>query len=221
MKFNLQSKLGAWALIAVLMLGIVPTVGCSGQSVAQQIVGWTPFIDSAVSTLGTLAAQLAPPDALLIQAGVTAITTGQDLLDKQAKAYLANPTAGILAQLQAQAVTFQQNVNAAVLTALKITNSDSQKRIIAQIQVVLTGATAVLALLQTIKGSSLTIPTTTITTTRWGPMGESAAWTCRTPTGATTIASLSGSSNGSPRPWLPPGARLLRSTLPEPPRRPC
>ena len=112
----------------------------------------------------SLASQLAPQDAILIQAGVTAITIGQDLLDKQAKAYLANPTAGILAQLQAQAVTFQQNVNAAVLTALKITNSDSQKRIIAQIQVVLTGATAVLALLQTIKGSSLTIPTTTITT---------------------------------------------------------
>ena len=166
MKFNLQSKLGAWALIAVLMLGIVPTVGCSGQSVAQQIVGWTPFIDSAVSTLGTLAAQLAPPDALLIQAGVTAITTGQDLLDKQARAYLANPTASVLAQLQAQAVTFQQNLNAAVLTALKITNSDSQKRIIAQIQVVLTGATAVLALLQTIKGSTLTIQAGAVTTSQ-------------------------------------------------------
>lgn len=164
MKFNLQSKLGAWALISVLMLGIVPTVGCSGQSVAQQIVGWTPFIDSAVSTLGSLAAQLAPQDAILIQAGVTAITTGQNLLDKKAQAYLANPTAGVLAQLQAQAVTFQQDVNAAVLAALKITNADSQKRIIAQIQVVLTGATAVLALLQTIKGSTLTIPATTVTT---------------------------------------------------------
>ena len=164
MKFNLQSKLGAWALISVLMLGIVPTVGCSGQSVAQQIVGWTPFIDSAVSTLGSLAAQLAPQDAILIQAGVTAITTGQNLLDKEAQAYLANPTAGVLAQLQAQAVTFQQDVNAAVLAALKITNADSQKRIIAQIQVVLTGATAVLALLQTIKGSTLTIPATTVTT---------------------------------------------------------
>ena len=164
MKFNLQSKLGAWALISVLMLGIVPTVGCSGQSVAQKIVGWTPFIDSAVSTLGSLAAQLAPQDAILIQAGVTAITTGQNLLDKKAQAYLANPTAGVLAQLQAQAVTFQQDVNAAVLAALKITNADSQKRIIAQIQVVLTGATAVLALLQTIKGSTLTIPATTVTT---------------------------------------------------------
>jgi hypothetical protein len=63
-------------------------------------------------------------------------------------------------------VTFQQSLNSAVLTALKITNSDSQKRIIAQIQVVLTGATAVLALLQTIKGNTLTVTTGSVTTSQ-------------------------------------------------------
>ena len=166
MKFNLQSKLGAWALIAVLMLGIVPTVGCSAQSVAQRIVNWTPVIDSGVATLGTLAAQLAPQDAILIQAGVTAITTGQDLLDKQAKAYLANPTAGVLAQLQAQAVTFQQDVNRTVLEASLITNTAMQQKILAAIQMVATGATAVLALLQTIKGNTLTIQAGTVTTSQ-------------------------------------------------------
>lgn len=166
MKFNLQSKLGAWALIAVLMLGIVPTVGCSGQSVAQQIVGWTPFIDSALTTLGSVAGSLAPQDSVIIDPVVTDLVTAQNLLKNQAQAYLANPTAGVLAQLQAQAVTFQQSLNSAVLTALKITNSDSQKRIIAQIQVVLTGATAVLALLQTIKGNTLTVTTGSVTTSQ-------------------------------------------------------
>jgi hypothetical protein len=166
MKFNLQSKLGAWALIAVLMLGIVPTVGCSGQSVAQQIVGWTPFIDSALTTLGSVAGSLSPQDSVIIDPVVTALVTSQNLLKNQAQAYLANPTAGVLAQLQAQAVTFQQSLNSAVLTALKITNSDSQKRIIAQIQVVLTGATAVLALLQTIKGNTLTVTTGSVTTSQ-------------------------------------------------------
>ena len=166
MKFNLQSKLGAWALIAVLMLGIVPTVGCSGQSVAQQIVGWTPFIDSALTTLGSGAGSLSPQDSVIIDPVVTALVTSQNLLKNQAQAYLANPTAGVLAQLQAQAVTFQQSLNSAVLTALKITNSDSQKRIIAQIQVVLTGATAVLALLQTIKGNTLTVTTGSVTTSQ-------------------------------------------------------
>jgi hypothetical protein len=117
MKFNLQSKLGAWALIAVLMLGIVPTVGCSGQSVAQQIVGWTPFIDSALTTLGSVAGSLSPQDSVIIDPVVTALVTSQNLLKNQAQAYLANPTAGVLAQLQAQAVTFQQSLNSAVLTA--------------------------------------------------------------------------------------------------------
>ena len=166
MKFNLQSKLGAWALIAVLMLSTIPTVGCSAQSVAQRIVNWTPVIDSGVATLGNLAAQLAPQDAVLIQAGVNLITTEQDLLDKQARAYLANPTADVLAQLQAQAVTFQQNVKKTVLEAAKITNTAMQQKILAAIQIVAVGATAVLALLQTIKGSTLTIQAGAVTTSQ-------------------------------------------------------
>ena len=45
----------------------------------------------------------------------------------QARADVANPSAGILAQIQTQIVSFQQQVNTALLQAARITDADSQK----------------------------------------------------------------------------------------------
>jgi hypothetical protein len=143
------AKLGAWAMI-VLLLPLPFMSGCSGVTVAQDIVNWTPALQSAVATVDTTAALLAPVDAPIFAAATVGFDAASNLLSSQAKAYLANPTASALAQLQAQIATFQQQVNAAFLQAAKITNSASQQHALAAIQGVATIVTAILALIQTI-----------------------------------------------------------------------
>ena len=158
MKFNLQSKLGAWALIAILTFGLMPTVGCSGTTVAQNIVNWTPVIVSTAQTLDSVLVGLSPSpaDAVVIATIGTAFTAGANLVANQAKTYLANPGASTLQQLQAQALAFQSNVNTALLEAAKISNSATQQKLLSYIGELVTGVTAVLALIQSIKGSTLT-----------------------------------------------------------------
>ncbi|HUD75083.1 MAG TPA: hypothetical protein VMQ76_08420 [Terracidiphilus sp.] len=157
MKSNLQSKLGAWALIAILMLGCTAsTTGCSMTSNAQQIVNWTPVIDSALTELGGIASTLLPQDALIIQPLIAGLIVGQNLLSAQAKTYLANPGATTLQQLQAQALALQTNINAAVLASIRVSNPASQQAILTKLNAGLTGVSAILALIIGIKGSTLT-----------------------------------------------------------------
>jgi hypothetical protein len=143
------AKLGVWALIA-LLLPLPFVAGCSGATVAQDIVNWTPALQSAVATVDTTAALLVPADAPIFAAATIGFDAASNLLVAQAKAYLANPTASVLAQLQAQVVTFQQKVNAALLTAARIVDTVSQQHALACIQGVATIVTAVFALIQSI-----------------------------------------------------------------------
>jgi len=140
------AKLGVWALIALLLLPSM--AGCSGASVAQEIVNWTPTLESAVATVDSTAALLAPSDAPLFTAATTGFDTASNLLVAQAKAYLANPTAGALMQLQEQVVVFQQQVNAALLSAAKIVNPNSQQHALSAINAVGTVVLAILALVE-------------------------------------------------------------------------
>jgi len=120
-----SAKLGVWALIA-LLLPLPFVSGCSGKSVAQDIVNWTPALQSAVATVGFDAAS--------------------NLLVTQAKAYLANPSAVALAKLQAAVVALQQNVSAATLSGLKIVDQKSQTLAMKAIDAVGTIINAILAL---------------------------------------------------------------------------
>jgi hypothetical protein len=143
------SKLGAWALIALLLQ--LPFVsGCSGTSVAQDIVNWTPALQSAVATVDSTAALLAPADAPIFVAATVGFDAASNLLVAQAKAYLANPTAPVLEQLQAAVVAFQQQVNASLLQAAKITNPNSQQTVLNAINAVGTVVLAMLALVQSV-----------------------------------------------------------------------
>jgi hypothetical protein len=144
-----QSRLGVWMLIA-LLLQLTLVSGCSGTTVAQNIVNWTPTLQSAVATVDTTAAQLDPGNAPIFTAATAGFDAASNLLVAQAKAYLANPSASVLAQMQTQVVTFQQQVNSALLQAARITNSASQQRALASIQAVATAVTAILALVQSI-----------------------------------------------------------------------
>jgi len=147
------AKLGVWMLIA-LLLPLPWIEGCSGKTVAQDIVNWTPSLESAVDTVDSTAALLAPADAPLFAAATSGFDAASNLLVAQAKAYLANPSGATLAQLQTQIVTLEQQVNAALLQAVKIVNPASQQHALAAIQAVGTIAMAILALVQSISSKS-------------------------------------------------------------------
>jgi hypothetical protein len=143
------AKLGAWMLIA-LLLPLPWLQGCSGKNVAQDIVNWTPSLQSAVTTVDSTASLLAPADAPIFTAATSGFDAASNLLVAQAKVYLANPTASALAQLQAQVVTLQQQVNAALLSAAHIVDAASQQHAVAAVQAVATIVTTILSLVQSI-----------------------------------------------------------------------
>jgi hypothetical protein len=146
---NSTVKLGCWALIA-LLLPLPFTAGCSGTSVAQNIVNWTPTLQSAVATVDSTATLLAPADAPIFTAATVGFDAASNLLVAQAKAYLANPTAPVLQQLQTAVVAFQQQVNAALLQAARISNPASQQQVLNAINAVATVVSAMLALVTSI-----------------------------------------------------------------------
>ena len=132
---NQQAKLGAWALIALLLP--LPFVGgCSETTVAQNIVNWTPALQSAVASVDSAGALLAPADAPVFAAATAGFDAASNLMTAQAKAYLANPSASTLAQMQNQVVIFQQQVNAALLEAARIVNPASQQHAMAVADIV-------------------------------------------------------------------------------------
>jgi hypothetical protein len=147
------AKLGAWALIA-LLLPLPFMGGCSGSTVAQDIVNWTPALTSAVATVDSTGALLAPADAPIFAAATAGFDAASTLLVAQAKAYLANPSTTVLAQMQAQVVTLQQQVNAALLTNVRITNPASQQHALAAVQAVAVVVSAILALVQSVSSKA-------------------------------------------------------------------
>jgi len=150
---NPTGKLGVLALVALLLQ--LPFIsGCTGTTVAQDIVNWTPALQSAVATVDSTAALLAPLDAPIFVAATVGFDVASNLLVTQAKAYLANPSAGMLAQIQSQIVTFQQQVNASLLQAAKIVDPGSQKHAVSAVQAVATVVTAMLALVQSVSTRS-------------------------------------------------------------------
>jgi hypothetical protein len=148
------AKLGVWALIALLVT--VPfQQGCNGKSVAQDIVNWTPALESAVATVDSTAAVMDPADAMIFAAATAGFDAAANLLVVQARAYLDNKNASTMAQLQTQIVTFQQQVNASLLAAARITNTTNQQHALTAINGVATIVTAVLALVTSISGKAV------------------------------------------------------------------
>lgn len=150
---NSTAKLGVWALIS-LLLPLPFLGGCSATSVAQDIVNWVPALESTVATVDSTAALLAPADAPVFAAATAGFDAAASLLSTQAKAYLANPKATVLAQLQTAVVTFQQQVNTALLQAAKITNPTSQQHAIAAINAVATIVSSILGLVESVSSNA-------------------------------------------------------------------
>ena len=148
------AKLGVLMLCAILVAGTIPVAGCSGQVVAQDIVNWTPALQTAVGVVDTTASVLAPADAPIFTAATASFDAATNLLVAQCKAYLANPSASLLAQLQSQIVTFQQQVNAALLQSARIVNPNSQTHALAAINGVATIINAIFALIESISSKA-------------------------------------------------------------------
>jgi hypothetical protein len=151
---NNTAKLGALMLCAVLVSGSIPLAGCSGKQVAQDIVNWTPALQTAVAVVDSTASLLAPADAPIFLAATASFDAATNLLVAQCKAYLANPSASLLAQLQSQIVTFQQQVNAALLQSARIVNPNSQTHALAAINGVATIVNAIFALVESISSKA-------------------------------------------------------------------
>jgi hypothetical protein len=147
------AKLGAWMFIA-LLIPLPWMQGCTVAGVAQNIVNWTPALQSAVATVDSTAALLAPADAPIFAAATIGFDVASNLLVAQAKAYLANPSGSTLAKLQNQIVTFQRQVNTALLQAAKIVDQKSQQHALAAIQGVGTIVVAILSLVQSISSKA-------------------------------------------------------------------
>lgn len=146
-----SQKLGAWALIA-LLLPLPWMQGCNGTTIAQNIVNWTPTLQSAVAAVDAAGAVLDPAAAPIFSTATVGFNAAANLLVSQAKAYLANPSASLLAQMQAQVVNFQQIVNQALLSAARIVDTKSQQYAMSVIQVVATAVNAILALVAQLSG---------------------------------------------------------------------
>lgn len=147
------AKLSAWLLIA-LLLPLPWLDGCTAANAAQDIVNWTPSLQSAIASVDSTAALLAPADAPVFASATAAFDADSNALVNQAKAYLANPSAATLAQLQTQIVTLQQQVNTALLQASRITNAASQQHAMAAIQAVGTVVSAMLSLIQSVSSKT-------------------------------------------------------------------
>ncbi|MDE3202090.1 MAG: hypothetical protein KGN79_14340 [Acidobacteriota bacterium] len=137
-------------VVMALLLPLPLLDGCNSTSVAQNIVNWTPALQSAVASVDATAALLSPQNEAIFAAATLGFDTASNLLVQQAKAYLANPSSSTLANLQTQVVTFQQQVNASLLTAAGITDAASRQRALVAVQAVATAVSAILALVQSI-----------------------------------------------------------------------
>lgn len=151
---NSTAKLGAWMLIALLLAGTLPTAGCTAANTAQEIVNWLPALESAVTSVDSIAATLDPADGSAFRTATVGFDALANLLSVQAKAYLANSTATTLRQLQDQIVALQQQVSSALLTAVKITDAGSQQHVMAAVQAVAAIVTSLLALVQLVSSKS-------------------------------------------------------------------
>jgi hypothetical protein len=155
MKNRITAVITASVLWAVTLVAPLMT-GCNSVSVAQQIVNWAPTIVSTADLVATSVSTLAPQDAAIIAASVAGFDAGANLISSGAAAYLANPNQNTLQALETQVTTFQQNVTTALLQAARIVDPASQQKMLLGIQAVAVGVNAVLALLVSIKGSTVT-----------------------------------------------------------------
>ena len=146
-------RAGVLLLALAVVIGTLPIMGCNAATsanVAQDVVNWTPALVTAVAVIDATASVLDPASARIFAAATTGIDAASSALVVQAKAYLAKPNASTLAQLQAQIVTLQQQVNTSLLESARIVNPVSQQKALTDLNAVATVVNAILSLVQSV-----------------------------------------------------------------------
>jgi hypothetical protein len=150
-------QLNGIMLIMVLLLGTmtatVPLTGCTQQqkvTIAQEIVNWTPVFVSTADTVNASIMALDPATIIVLGPVTAGINVFAPQLQQLAQTYLNNPTLTNLQLLQALITQIQQNINSAMLAAVKITNPTSQAAATRNINLLATIANTILALVQQI-----------------------------------------------------------------------
>jgi CheY-like chemotaxis protein len=141
------------ALLIGLMISMPVMQGCTQQqrlSVAQEIVNWTPVFVSTADTVNAAVMALDPATVIVLAPLTAAVNALAPELQKAAQAYLVNPNQTTLQLLQAMAAQIQQDVNATLLAAAKITNPASQAKATQQINLVATVMITLFGLVQSI-----------------------------------------------------------------------
>jgi hypothetical protein len=151
---NEHLLLGGIALCMLAVVATLPMVGCSGTSVAQNIVNWVPPLENGIAVVDTTASVLLPADAPIFAAATAGFDAAAGELVTQAKAYLATPNATVLARLQTAVITLNQTVNAALLKAAGIKDPGSQQHALSALQAVAAVVSAILAAVMSISGKT-------------------------------------------------------------------
>lgn len=160
MRMPFVAKCKVWARVAlaglmgalVPMLVLMPVAGCSQATttqIVQKVQQWAPSIDAGVDTVAATIEMLAPADAIILQVATTGIDALAVQVEALCKAYLANPTAGVLAQIQTAVNTLEQTVNNATLQAAGIKDAESQRLAVAALKGLATVTSVVFGLIQT------------------------------------------------------------------------
>jgi hypothetical protein len=142
---------------ACLLILVASFTGCSKQTgiaVAQEIVNWTPAVTNAVNTIDATASLLLPTEAVIFTVATAGFDAASSLVTQYAQAYLANPTANTLTNLQTAITTLEQNVNSALLQSAGIKDANSQKLALAAINGLGTIAATLLGLIQSISSKA-------------------------------------------------------------------
>ena len=151
MKFLKGIKLTAQAAVAAILMSA--TFGCTTQQkqttlqVITQVNTHIPEVVAAADTVSAVVAGLLPTDAALIAVADTAFDTAAKTLQALTAAYIANPNATTLQQIQAAITTLEGQINTATLTVAGIKNAQTQAAVMAALKGLLTIVTVVFGLI--------------------------------------------------------------------------
>jgi hypothetical protein len=140
-------------MIAAVMCCCMVALGCTPAQkqttleVITAINAKMPEITAAADTVAATVAALAPSEAALIAVGDVAFDTASKTLQALTASYLANPSATVLAQIQAAINTLESNINTATLNAVGIKNTVNQQLAIAALKGLLTVVTIAFGLI--------------------------------------------------------------------------
>ncbi len=149
-----RTRQSALAILLVASLFSVTLTGCTDQQkqttvqVVTNINAQIPAVIAGADTVAATLTAILPADALIIGVSSTAFDTAAKLVQSLTTAYLANPNADTLTQLQTAVATLEASVNTATLNAVKITNPTSQALALAALKGLLTVVSIVFGMIQ-------------------------------------------------------------------------